>query len=137
WSTEALPFEPDALKEYLARAKAIAPIVPGTIVYIRPRPDGQWGDGKAVKQVRRPNGSGGGRSGVSADLDTGAGPRLSSMARSTYRWGLVAEPPPPSQKQQLTREQVPSRTEALRVQGAPNIPMMQEPATGSTGVEMP
>ncbi|CAM9769302.1 unnamed protein product [Ectocarpus sp. 4 AP-2014] len=137
WSTEALPFEPDALKEYLASAKAIAPIVPGTIVYIRPRPDGQWGDGKTVKQVRRPNGSGGGHSGVSADLDTGAGPRLSSMARSTYRWGLVAEQPPPAQRQQLTREQVPSRTEALLVQGAPNIPMVQEPATGNTGVEMP
>lgn len=138
WSTEALPFEPPALKEYLAKANAIAPTIPGTIVYIRPRPDGQWGDGTTVKQVRRPNGSGGGGSGSNAGLDTGAGPRLSSMVRSTYRWGLVAEPPAPSQKQQLTREQIPSRREqALPVQGAPNIPMTQEPATGSAGVGMP
>ncbi|CAM9955213.1 unnamed protein product [Scytosiphon promiscuus] len=103
WSSKALPFTSSELEGYLGKAKAIAPIFPGTIVYIRPDAHGRWGDGSDRKQARPPNDDGS-RTRVGGGGPSSVAPRLTSMARSTFRWGLVSEPPSTKQQEQLGRE---------------------------------
>lgn len=139
WSSDhaAAPFEPEALKEYLNTAKDRAPILPGTIVYIRPYTDGLWGDGLDPKFARS-NGAINRNAGLDGLVAGAEGsPRLCSASRSTYRWGLVSEPPSPEQQLQLVREQARSRGSGRAIGGASTVGMTQRVAAGNSGVEMP
>lgn len=72
WSASALPSQIDAvsLRTYLEMAETLAPVLPGTLVYLRPRANDTWEDGvEGDSSIRHM---------------CGLGP---------LRWGLVSEPP--------------------------------------------
>lgn len=138
WSSDraAAPFEPETLTKYLNTAKVLAPILPGTIVYITPHANGLWGDGHDPKHAR-PNGAVSGSAGFDGPIAGAEGaPRLSSASRSKFRWGLVSEGPSPEQLQ-LGQEQARRRGGGAAVGGASNVGMTQRAAARGAGVEMP
>lgn len=86
WSAKSPPLARDALHDFLRKATAVAPILPGTIVFLRARTDGTWGDGC---DKARP-----GRGGGSRRSSGGSGSRSTrSTQANRFRWGLVTEPP--------------------------------------------
>lgn len=80
WSASALPSQMDAvsLRAYLEMAETLAPVLPGTLVYLRPRANDTWEDGvEGDSSIRHM---------------FGLGP---------LRWGLVSEPPAKEASQRL------------------------------------
>lgn len=85
WSVAYPPLARDALHDFLRRAIAVAPILPGTIVFLRARTDGIWGDG----HDKAGSGRGGGGDGSSSGGSRSTRPTHANR----LQWGLVTEPP--------------------------------------------
>lgn len=99
WPANSMGLTKEVLESYLTRAESIAPIIPGTLVYLRPRRDGTWGDGldKGIVKPRRgvvSSHQGGGSSG-----EFGSRGSVSRVTPSRLRWGLVSEHSPPLPRQ--------------------------------------
>lgn len=92
WSASSSPLPLTTLQAYLTKAKALAPILPGTLVYLRPRADGRWGDGRDRDWgTDRSGREGGSRSETTGCL--AADPGLCRVTPSRLRWALVTEAP--------------------------------------------
>lgn len=89
WSVAYPPLPRDALHDFLRRAIAVAPILPGTIVFLRARTDGTWADGHDKPRSGRVGGGGGGADGSSSGGSRSTRPTHANR----LRWGLVTEPP--------------------------------------------